>query len=515
MIDLIDIISKIIPISILLSLSFTVAFGWLIKQLRNYQTNGDVLKDRSFIIVSLFLILGNAGYYTYQLYESYKIDYIFSDNKYGIYILNFEGDDTQKNEKLLKASLKSKLKQESIEIYLSKKHNSELSGSINEFIKQRNISLLLNATLIPNSSDSFIEYAQPNDNSWTSLRQKINITNPESLVDYIEKNQNKNKDDTLEKLSSMSNAISSLAYQNEITSKRLNALESSLLKINNVETLGKEENVVSSQENGNKYLISIGVNNYKNLQFRLNYATDDAREIGKVFSKNNYQTELILDQSATKANIQQAIVDKLGSVTNKKDTVILYYSGHSFVKKDVNGKEMGFLCPYDTDMDNIYSTCISMTEIQDWFRLIPAEKLVFIIDSCISGLAGTQTNYKDLTIIQKDSTIAPIAKFTPDKPTIFDTLSSGDRVIFSACKDDQQASEKSSLKHGLFTYYVLTGLNGEADLNNDGKITIEELYYYVSPKVSIYSSGSQEPQLFQWGKADLSIITGLPTVKSR
>ena len=39
------------------------------------------------------------------------------------------------------------------------------------------------------------------------------------------------------------------------------------------------------------------------------------------------------------------------------------------------------------------------------------------------------------------------------------------------------------LGHGVFTYYLLDGLKGKADLDADGIITVDEAYTYVSKKV--------------------------------
>ena len=50
-------------------------------------------------------------------------------------------------------------------------------------------------------------------------------------------------------------------------------------------------------------------------------------------------------------------------------------------------------------------------------------------------------------------------------------------------------------KHGLFSYYLMKGMEGEADSNNDNSITASELHAYVQQKVIKYSTGSQTPEL--------------------
>jgi len=166
---------------------------------------------------------------------------------------------------------------------------------------------------------------------------------------------------------------------------------------------------------------------------------------------------------------------------------------------------MGFLCPFDADISKTYSTCISMSQIKDWFRLIPAKKIVFIIDSCVAGLAGKQITTKDLIPVQR-----PLQSLVPKKPVRFNKLASKNRAVLTACKGDEQALEISSLQHGLFTYYLIDGLRGKADLDRDGKINLEELYFYVSPKVASASNKLQNPQIYQWGEETFNLVDNIP-----
>src|SRR5215831_2182234 len=57
------------------------------------------------------------------------------------------------------------------------------------------------------------------------------------------------------------------------------------------------------------------------------------------------------------------------------------------------------------------------------------------------------------------------------------------KVWMAAGSANQLAFETSELKHGIFTYYLLAGLSGQADLNRDGLVTVDELFEFVSQKV--------------------------------
>ena len=49
--------------------------------------------------------------------------------------------------------------------------------------------------------------------------------------------------------------------------------------------------------------------------------------------------------------------------------------------------------------------------------------------------------------------------------------------------------------HGVFTYYMLLGLKGAADRNEDGFVTVRELFDYVYGKVGEDTDGNQYPEL--------------------
>jgi uncharacterized caspase-like protein len=56
--------------------------------------------------------------------------------------------------------------------------------------------------------------------------------------------------------------------------------------------------------------------------------------------------------------------------------------------------------------------------------------------------------------------------------------------------------ELQELGHGIFTYYLVNGLKGAADLNRDGIISLQELYEYVEVQVTATSravGGNQHP----------------------
>jgi uncharacterized caspase-like protein len=106
------------------------------------------------------------------------------------------------------------------------------------------------------------------------------------------------------------------------------------------------------------------------------------------------------------------------------------------------------------------------------------------IDSCYSGQSRTGTS---LLASARPISIAP--KASTDFPPNF--------MVISASAPDQISSSSPELKHGIFSYYLMLGMEGEADVNKDGQITVGEMQTYLSQHVSRRAIGmnrTQSPQ---------------------
>jgi uncharacterized caspase-like protein len=75
-------------------------------------------------------------------------------------------------------------------------------------------------------------------------------------------------------------------------------------------------------------------------------------------------------------------------------------------------------------------------------------------------------------------------------------------VVFSAAKSNQFALETEQMEHGLFTYSLINGLNGAADLYKDQSIRLLELATFVSAQVNELSKNRQSPEYYLSGLDD-------------
>jgi uncharacterized caspase-like protein len=73
-------------------------------------------------------------------------------------------------------------------------------------------------------------------------------------------------------------------------------------------------------------------------------------------------------------------------------------------------------------------------------------------------------------------------------------------AVFFACSPNEASYEHASIRHGVFSYHVLRGLEGAADRDRDGVVTLIELVNFATSQVrefvaANYPNASQSPYL--------------------
>jgi peptidoglycan/xylan/chitin deacetylase (PgdA/CDA1 family)/TolA-binding protein len=219
----------------------------------------------------------------------------------------------------------------------------------------------------------------------------------------------------------------------------------------------------------------IGIDEYVNWQ-KLQYAAHDALGLKDLLiQKYNFKPDHIftlLNGEATRQNILSLLGDKFGNpnMVQREDRVLVFYAGHGATRKLASGRELGYIIPVDADLTNYEGSAISMTNFQDISEAVPAKHLLFIMDSCYSGLALTRGGG------------------APPSQNYLNEISRREaRQMFTAGGADQQVADNGPNGHSVFTWTLLQGLDGRADLNGDGVITATELAAYVAPAVSALS----------------------------
>jgi len=248
------------------------------------------------------------------------------------------------------------------------------------------------------------------------------------------------------------------------------------------------------------YIFAVGINQYKNGKYNLNYCLDDAKgfidtltpKAKKIFG-NVFVTQ-VNDRDATRANITKTF-DELKTKIKTSDVFTFFYAGHGIAldvtdENDKQKSEFFYVLSDVTQMtDNVRCSTegISGTEMRKILSDIKAAKQIMFVDACNSGAFANQFALRGAA---EENALAKLSRATGS-------------VIFASTTKEQFASEFKELKHGIFTYVLIEGINGSAAIQN-GQITAASIKASIDDKIPEYSKKykgeEQYPTTFIWGQ---------------
>jgi tetratricopeptide (TPR) repeat protein/uncharacterized caspase-like protein len=222
----------------------------------------------------------------------------------------------------------------------------------------------------------------------------------------------------------------------------------------------------------NTYAVVIGIAAYENKNIRqLVYSNKDAQLFvqwlqsaggGNVPAAN---IRLLLNEQATIAAIYNAL-DWLKQQCNEGDDVYFYFSGHGDIETN-DQQNKGYLLAYNTPPHNYPNNAVSVEQLNadaNFLTLQKKARVVIITDACHSGkLAGDFFKGKQWVAQQLQQVLS-------------------NEIRMAACAADEEAAEGEFWDggRGVFSYYLLKGLYGMADVVKDKQITFQELQQYIS-----------------------------------
>jgi uncharacterized caspase-like protein len=256
-----------------------------------------------------------------------------------------------------------------------------------------------------------------------------------------------------------------------------------------------------------KWAVVIGVSKYKDSRIAgLRYASDDARSFYDLLVSQQTggyapsRVKLLLDSDATVQGIRNALFNWLKQAL-EEDMVTIYFAGHGSPESPDSPNNL-FLLPYDAQYDDITTSGFPMWDIETALkRFIRAKKVVVIADACHSG--GVGQSYDIARRGDRGLAVNPISA------SIQNLSQLGDGIVVISASDDKQLSQEGQKwggGHGVFTYYLLKGLGGDADYNRDGHVTLGEIIPYLSEKVRRETGNAQSPTVA--GKFDPALSIG-------
>jgi hypothetical protein len=248
---------------------------------------------------------------------------------------------------------------------------------------------------------------------------------------------------------------------------------------------------------GDMYALVVGVSDYKNNGISgLKLSAKDAQDVAEFFRQqsglfNETHVKLLTNEKATKAAVEKELYYGLRRA-GKDDTVALFFSGHGAEDPYMPGKY--FFLTHDSDPENLHATAVKMSGLE-FLRAMDARRVLLVADSCHAGGFSSM----------KTKTAAPALK-----KFLVEFAKSSGRVVITSSRPDQVSLEMAGIDNSVFTHFLLKGLRGASDKDQDGVVTLEEVYQYVYHKTTDETNGVQHPQ-FEGslvGKFPLSIRSG-------
>lgn len=279
----------------------------------------------------------------------------------------------------------------------------------------------------------------------------------------------------------------------------------------NVDDVGSEPEAITLDYAGEKanarlHVLVVGLNNYRNEAYNLQYCRSDAEALVGGLRKSSSglfrETNVVevYDGDATRPSIESAFA-KISAAAVPEDVFIFFYAGHGVMGETTSGDTIQFhLIPHDvTQMYGnpaiLEEKAVSAESLKKLCTSVKATKQLLLIDACQSG--GIVESF-DVRAVPQEQAIAKLAK-------------SIGTTILTATAKERFAREAADLGHGFFTYSIIRALQGKGDINEDGYITVMEVSAWVDkdlPKLSFeHTKIEQFPQLyFQGNDFPISIV---------
>ncbi len=248
------------------------------------------------------------------------------------------------------------------------------------------------------------------------------------------------------------------------------------IDIKNIEVAEKIEPLnptkMRSRKNKDRIALIIGIEKYDQIP-SASYANLDAKFFyeyaRKGFGISKSNIKLLIDEDADLVKSLGTLNKWLpGKIKSGQTELIIFFAGHGLASND--GKEL-YILPQDSDPDLLDRTALSRTELFKEIINLNPKSVTMFMDTCYSGISRDEKML--LASARPVRIVANEEEGIPDNFT-----------IFSASQLDQISSGIKEAKHGIFSYYLMKGLEGKADSNNDKKITNGELLAYMDEKVS-------------------------------
>ncbi len=213
-----------------------------------------------------------------------------------------------------------------------------------------------------------------------------------------------------------------------------------------------------------RFALVVGANDGGSSRVKLRYANTDASTFSNVLVELGgvSRDDMVLLKEPTLAQFLAAMQILRGRIANAKDggwkpELLVYFSGHS----DENGLMFG-------------AEKLSYPDFRSRIDAAPAKIRLAVVDACASGA---------LTRIKGGSRLPAFS--------VDESANLSGYAFLTASSGTESAQESERIRASYFTHFLVTGLRGAADRNQDGKVTLGEAYEFAFQETLAQTEGSQ------------------------
>ena len=238
------------------------------------------------------------------------------------------------------------------------------------------------------------------------------------------------------------------------------------------------------------WAVVIGIDDYV-VAPKLPSAVTDAKAVAEAFRRLGFDEVVeIYNKDASLKRLNTLLNDILPRKVGRQDRLIVYFVGHAGLTQDMNGKDLGYLVPWDAQIGNAAKS-ITLDELKEFARRVMSRHVLFLLDAAVAGWDVTPPQQLSL-----EGRSAPESETEKRAIQVLTAARKGETVLRTESPD-------------MFVQAIVSGLQGAADMDKNGWLLATELAAYVIQQVERQSGGAQHPQFARLhGEGDTILIEG-------
>jgi uncharacterized caspase-like protein len=257
------------------------------------------------------------------------------------------------------------------------------------------------------------------------------------------------------------------------------------------------------------FVLTIGVADYKDDQYKLVYPVADAKDVLAKFTKQEEMYKHIYSKSLLN---EQVVLDSLPGIYSfferctHQDFAVIFIAGHGVLNVDLKY----FFGTYDMDFNKPEERGLAYEELYELLSKIKAFRKLLIMDTCHSGeldmdeveeiremeeVNSTSIQFRNGNFSLREKEGVGFENSVSISKDIFADIRRGSGAnVISSAGGTEFALEGSEWGNGLFTHYLLLALDNPAKVGNkDNVLTLYEIKNYVNTEVSRATNNRQQP----------------------